>query len=360
MLNLLSPFTLLLGNLPTFVAAELTRLLHTDPALRVVGNAMGSDELSRQARLLQPGVVVVGESQLLGLEVLRRQYNGPVLLYTTQQPLPGMLREVARFGVYDYIKPAPAQNGPELMEWRRQVKRKVNAARPKPTAALPLTDGMRPVAAPLPPRGVVVIGGSTGGAPAVEHVLRLLPVDFPWAIIVAVHLPASFTDTLVERLRRVSALPVAAATKGSALEAGKVLVAPGGTNSIIKVGAMYPWLGWQTDFVSGTSLDVPSVDILMQSVARTVGRNVVGIVLTGLGHDGTSGARHIREQGGVVIAQDEASSAVFSMPKSVIEAGLANAVLPLHEVAGFVVRHVASRPLRHIGLFSATPQTLHS
>lgn len=360
MFTLPSSFTLLLGNLPTFAAAELTRLLHTDPALRVVGNTMGPDELVRETRRLQPGVVVVGESQLLELESLRRHYAGPVLLYTTQPPLPGMLREVARLGVYDYIMPAPAQKGAELMEWRRQVKRKVNAARPRPVVTKPLADVVRRTAAPLPPRGVVVIGGSTGGAPAVEQVLRRLPIDFPWAVVVAVHLPATFTNTLVERLRRAAVLPVAAAMKGSILEAGKVLVAPGGLNCVLQNGAKYPWLGWQTDFVTESSADVPSVDILMDSAARAVGRNVLGIILTGLGHDGTAGARRIREQGGTVVAQDEASSAMFSMPKSIIEAGLANAVLPLADIAGYVLRHVSARPLTRLGLFSATPQPMPS
>jgi two-component system chemotaxis response regulator CheB len=358
--NLATPFTLLLGNLPTCAAAELTRLLHTDPALRVVGNALAPDELIREARRLQPGVVILGETQLLGLESLRRHYSGPVLLYTTQKPLPGMLREVARLGVHEYIMPAPLQKGTELLEWRRQVKRKIQAARPRPVLTAPLAEVVRRTAAPLPPRGVVVIGGSTGGAPAVERVLRLLPLGFPWAVVVAVHLPASFTDTLVERLRRASVLPVAAATQGSVLEAGKVLVAPGGLNCVIETGARFPWMGWKTNFSSEASADVPSVDMLMHSAARAVGRNVLGIILTGLGHDGTVGARSIREQGGTVVAQDEASCAVFGMPKSVIEAGLASAVLPLADIAGYVLRHVSARPLSRLGLLSATPQPLQS
>ncbi|TGD80703.1 chemotaxis protein CheB [Hymenobacter wooponensis] len=354
MLNLSSTLTLLLGNLPTFVAAELTRLLHTDPTVRVVGTAVGSDDLARQARRLQPGLVIVGESQLLGLEQLRHHYSGPVLLYTTQPPLPGMLREVARLGVYDYLSAAPMHDGQRLAEWGRQAKRKVQAARPRPAVATPLADVARRTAAPLPPRGVVVIGGSTGGAQAVEEVLRALPVDFSWAVLVAVHLPASFTDTLVERLRRASVLPVTAASEAVTLEAGKVLVAPGGFNCIIKSIGNSPWLGWQVGFINETSLEIPSVDLLMQSAARVVGRNVVGVVLTGLGNDGTAGARAIREQGGVVVAQDEASSAVFGMPKSVIRAGQANAVLPLASIADFVLRHVLPRSGARLGFISAT------
>ena len=320
--------------------AVLSRLPLTDSSLELVGPAVGTAELPILARRLRPGVVVVSEDQLLGLEQLHQQYPVPVLLYSTRPPLPGMLRQVRKLGVYGYLPPAPA-NGPELWEWCRQAKSKLLAARPQPIVQRPV---VRHLAVPLPPRGLVVIWGSTGGGPAVEKVLAALPANFPWAILVAVHLPLHFTGPLVARLQRATALPVAAATSGSRLAAGRVLVAPGGHNLVVRPVMKGPWLGWQTDFVSETSLDVPSIDLLMQSAAQLTGRQVVGVVLTGLGYDGTAGARAIRQAGGTVVVQDEASSAVFSMPKSVIQAGQASAVLPLAEVATYLVRHV-QRPL---------------
>lgn len=354
-------FTILLGNLPTSVRTELMRLLHTDPELEVVGTAVTASELRATARRLQPGVVLVGEDQLLGLEQLQRYFPVPVLLYSMRPPLPAMLREVTRMGVYDYIPQLPV-NPAELPEWRNSVRRKLLAAKPR---LAPAVDARRVAlerrpAAPLPPRGVVVIGGSTGGAPAVEAVLRGLPPDFPWAVLVAVHLPELFTDTLVERLRRASSLPVTAAGSGLLLKAGHVLVAPGGRNLAVRAVTDSPWVGWQTDFVSETSLDVPSVDVLMHSAARVVGRNILGIVLTGFGQDGTAGARYIRQQGGIVIAQDEATSAVFGMPKAVIDAGLANAVLPLPAIADFVVRYVHTGPATRASRFSPLSQSVQA
>ncbi|RPD48518.1 hypothetical protein DNI29_07840 [Hymenobacter sediminis] len=331
--------------------AELTRLLHTDPELEVVGSVVAADELPRMARRLRPGVVIVTESELLGLEQLQRDYPVPVLLYSTHPPLAGMLREATRLGVYDYVTPLP-ESGLALAEWRLAVRRKLLAARPRKAAPEP-TSVLRRKAVPLPPRGVVVIGGSTGGAPAVEAVLRDLPKDFPWAVVVAVHLPELFTDTLVERLRKVSALPVMAATAGSRLEAGRVLVAPGGRNLVVQPVAATPWVEWQTNFGNEAGPDVPSVDVLMHSVVRALGRHVLGVVLTGFGQDGTAGATFIRQQGGVVVAQDEATSAVFGMPKSVIQAGQADAVLPLNAIADFVVRHVQSTPVARFNRFSS-------
>ncbi|MET4106267.1 chemotaxis protein CheB [Hymenobacter sp. UYP22] len=334
---------MLLGNLSSSVQTVLTRLLRAAPELAVVGNAASADELPTLARRLRPGVVVVTEDQLSGLERLQQQFPVPVLLYSARAPLPGMLREAARLGVYDYITPAPTAAA-ELIEWGRQLRRKLLAVRPRPLQMGPpkiLVPRVRVM--PLPPQGIVVIGGSTGGAPATEVLLRTLPVDFPWAVVVAVHLPVHFTDTLVERLRRASQLPVAAAGSGSRLEAGRVLVAPGGRNLLVQPVTGSPWLGWETEFTSEASLDVPSVDLLMQSAARLAGRNVVGVVLTGLGHDGTLGAQAIRRAGGTVIVQDEASSAVFAMPKSVIQAGLATEVQPLASMAAVLTRYVPTR-----------------
>ncbi|WP_221766242.1 chemotaxis protein CheB [Hymenobacter metallilatus] len=333
---------MLLGQLPTFVRAALTRLLSATSGLEVVGTAGSATELPVLARRLRPGMVVVTEAELFGLEQLQRQFPVPVLLYCASTPLPGMLREAARLGVYDYFTAAPA-TAPELTEWNFQLRRKLLAAQPRPVAAPALASSRsRPI--PLPPRGIVLIGGSTGGAPAVEAILRAIPETFPWAIVVAVHLPAHFTDTLVERLRRTTALPVEAAASGSRLAAGRVLVAPGGHNLVVQPITNSPWLGWQTNFVSEASLDVPSVDILMQSAARLAGRQVIGVVLTGLGQDGTAGARAIRAAGGTVLVQDEASSAVFGMPKSVIEAGLASEIHPLMDIAAALVKQVQPRP----------------
>jgi two-component system, chemotaxis family, protein-glutamate methylesterase/glutaminase len=340
---LVTPFTLVLGSLSASVRTVLTRLLHATPDVAVVGTAASVGELPLLARRLRPGVVLVSEDQLSGLEQLQQQFKVPVLLYSTQPPLPGMLREVARLGVYDYITSVPTA-ATELADWTRQLRRKLLAVRPRPALTVPPGGIARPARVlPLPPQGIVVIGGSTGGAPAVEALLRTLPADFPWAIVVAVHLPGHFTDSLVSRLRRAGRLPVAAAGNGSRLEAGHVLVAPGGRNLIVQPVTGSPWLGWETAFVSEASLDVPSVDILMQSAARLAGRSVVGVVLTGLGHDGTVGARAVRQTGGTVLVQDEATSAVFSMPNSVIQAGLASGVYPLPDLGAALVTHVQLR-----------------
>ncbi|UYZ64441.1 CheB methylesterase domain-containing protein [Hymenobacter weizhouensis] len=328
----------MLGSFPAPLRQELTRLLNSEPTLWVVGAAATPDELPALAQRLRPGMVIVPESQLLLLPELRRRCPVPVLVYRSS-PIPaGVPWEAFGLGVSDYLPPRPAAPA-ALAEWHRDVKRKVQAARP---ASRPDAAALRHPAVPLSPPGLVVVGGSTGGAPAVEVVLRQLPLDFPWAILVAVHLPAQFTATLVERLRRATSLTVEAAASGTRLQAGRVLVAPGGCNLVVQPTRNSPWPGWQTEVLGETSLDVPSVDMLMASAARAAGRQVLGVVLTGLGTDGTQGAQAIRQQGGTVVAQDEATSQVFGMPKAVIQAGHASVVLPLPAIAGYVVQHTRS------------------
>jgi two-component system chemotaxis response regulator CheB len=298
-----APFTVLLGNLPTTGRLALKRLLEQQPRLCVV-------------------------------EALSRQMIVPVLLYCEAAPLTGMLREASRWGVTDFISANTSAS-----EWGREVLRKVWAAFPLPTSPLEVVSRVGTV--PGLPGGVVVIGGSTGGTTAVESLVRALPATLACAVIVAVHLPASFLDSFVKRLARASALPVVAGWAGTLLEPGRIVVAPGGRNVLVRRATNSPWQCWQLDIATEASPsgDEPSIDILMRSVARTVGPNVLGVVLTGMGRDGTLGAQAIRQHGGTVLVQDKTSSVVFSMPNSVIQAGWANAVLPLADLPNAITLH---------------------
>ncbi|QDA62322.1 chemotaxis protein CheB [Hymenobacter jejuensis] len=345
--HLTSPFTILLGNLPVFVRLELTKLLRAQTDLQVTGVAGNATELVTMARRLRPGLVVIGEEQLLDLEQLARQYAVPVLIYSATTLLGGALREAARWHVYDVIKPLLPANDPGYSDWRRELLRKIRAAKPQLIAATQAVVARRAQVTALP-NSIVLIGASTGGSAAVEALIRSFPASISCAVIIAVHLPAHFTLSLVERLSKVTTLPIAVAHTGTRLEAGKILVAPGGYNITVRPVSDSPWQAWETaltsEYVSG--YDEPSINLLMQSAAATAGRKVLGVVLTGLGQDGTLGALSIRQHGGTVLAQNEATSAVFGMPKSVIEAGYANAVLPLSEIAEFIQRFSAALRLK--------------
>lgn len=340
-----SSVTVLLGHLPTVGRLALVRLLEAQTGVRVVSVGEKPAELVAMARRLRPALLIVSDVQVRALELLSHYVVLPVVLYCEAVPLAGMLRETKRWGVVDFILPSRGNT-----DWAKDVLRKVRQQLPQVVAPAPLPTRLPEV--PGLPGGVVVIGGSTGSTLAVEQLVRELPATLPCAVVVAVHLPGSFLDSFVKRLARVAALPVVAGWPGTQLEPGQIVVAPGGHNLIIRATPNSPWQSWQTDFSSEYSptSDQPSIDILMRSVARAVGRNVVGVVLTGLGRDGTLGAQVVRQHGGTVLVQDEASSMVFSMPKSVIQAGWANTVLPLTDLPAAIVRHTS-----HFRRVSARP-----
>jgi len=310
--------------------------MQNQPGIQVLSADTSTEELTVVARRLRPDLLIVADDQLSALESLARQFPVPILLYTSTALLQGVLRQTARWGVLSAIGSLPITEA-ALVLWQAEVLRKIRSLLPQSSLPRVAKLGAKTRTLALP-RGIVVIGASTGGVKAVEQLVSSLVPALGWAVVVAVHLPAHFTRAFVGRLQRATLLPVEAATEGSRLEAGKITVVPGERNMTVQVGFVGAWPIWQLVSTQEPSpcLDTPSIDLLMCSAVQVAGAQVVGAVLTGLGHDGTLGARAIRQRGGVVVAQDKATSAVFSMPDSVIKAGYANAVVPLPNIAAYL------------------------
>ena len=176
---------------------------------------------------------------------------------------------------------------------------------------------------------LVVIGASTGGPVAIQRVLSSLPPDYPLPVLVAVHMPAEFTSTFAERLDSVCRVSVSQAADGDSLLPGRVLVAPGGRQVLVEQRGPRLQVSIRP---GGDQLYKPSVDIMFGSAARSIGGSVLAVILTGMGADGTEGARLLKERGAVVWSQDQASSVVYGMPLSVVKAGHSDRVLPLTEI----------------------------
>jgi len=324
------PFTVLLGELPALVRLELMRILQAQPDCLLVGSACNADELVVLALSFRPALVILGEQSLPDLERLHQQHACPVLLYATSTPLNGVMREAARWGLYGYI--TPLRLGAE-QAFRLAVLQQLRAAPAAPRVAAYVKPFRHIVSAQ--PKSLIVIGASTGGTAAVEQLVQALQPALPYTLLIAVHLPSHFTASFAKRLQRLTTLPVKIGSAGMPVEEGHIIIAPGGQNMVLKPVQRGPWQVWQIGFSSKAPLssDDPSIDMLMHSAAKVAGPQVLGIVLTGLGNDGTLGAQSIRARGGRVIAQSQDSAAVFSMPGSVIRAGHANAILPLDKIA---------------------------
>lgn len=188
---------------------------------------------------------------------------------------------------------------------------------------------------------LVVLGSSTGGPKAVADVLHALPKDFPVPICVTQHMSEGFTRTFAERLDRISHLTVREAIGGDILLPSTVWVAPGGRH--MEVARDGPRLVTRLTHGPLENSCRPAVDPLFRSAANALGDGALAVILTGMGLDGLEGARTLKRCGATVLAQDENTSVVWGMPGAVADAGLADQVLPLGEVASAVMRTVIAR-----------------
>jgi two-component system chemotaxis response regulator CheB len=205
-------------------------------------------------------------------------------------------------------------------------------AKPRPTA----TGAPRTIE-------VVAIGASTGGPNALAEVLPKIPAGFPVPILIVQHMPPLFTELLASRLNASCPLHVAQATDGALVRPGDVWIAPGDFHmTVARSGAsrvLRLHKGPPENFCR------PAVDVMFRSVAEAYGSSALAVVMTGMGKDGAAGAAAIRKAGGPIFAQDEPTSVVYGMPKAVVDAELADQVLPLSEIAAAITAAVKPRRL---------------
>ncbi len=188
---------------------------------------------------------------------------------------------------------------------------------------------------------VVVIGSSTGGPDALSKLLPALPPDFPLPVLVTQHMPPVFTKQFADRLDGKCHLHVSEAAQGDLIEPGRVLIAPGDWH--LRVGGRASAPRVELDQAPQENFCRPAVDVLFRSAAQVFGRNVLAVVLTGMGSDGALGVVEIARAGGEAIAQDEETSVVWGMPGAVAATGMASQVLPLDLIAPTVISKCVRR-----------------
>ncbi len=180
-------------------------------------------------------------------------------------------------------------------------------------------------------RDYVAIGVSTGGPPAVQKVLAALPADFPASILIAQHMPGTFTGPFAKRLDSVSKIHVKEAENGDRLQKGVAYVAPGGKHLRVDMKGAAPQI-----FVVGEPAEAlykPSATVLFESLAQNLGRRTLGVIMTGMGSDGCIGMQALKNKNAYVLAQSEASCVVYGMPKAVIDANLADEIVDIDNLA---------------------------
>jgi two-component system chemotaxis response regulator CheB len=219
-----------------------------------------------------------------------------------------------------------AETNPAQLRARRARRAEVQPTRERPQKA-EVQEG----------KSIVVIGASTGGPGIVSEIMSRLPADLPAGVVIVQHMPEGFTKSFAERLNGVSKIPVREAKEGDAVMAGAALLAPGDYHMMVK-----PTRRIELNKSPKRFGVRPAINMAMVSASEVYGSRTVGVLLTGMGHDGAFGMKMIKRRGGRTAGQDEASSVVFGMAKAAVEMDAVDKLLPADMIADEIVRMVRS------------------
>lgn len=341
------------------VSAELAN----DPALEVVGAAANGRIALSMMSQVNPDVVIldVEMPELDGLATLKELRKSwprvPVIMFSalTERGAEATLDALALGATAYFTKPTKTGESEaalavirvQLAPMVKAIGTKVLAQKTAQAPASPpaITPSVAPVATPTSPVRratvpieVLAIGASTGGPNALADLFESLAAPLPVPILIVQHMPPMFTRLLAERLSAKYAIPVKEAVAGTRLEPGVAWIAPGDFHmTVCRMGLQ---VILQLNQEPPENSCRPAVDVLFRSVAKTYGAATLAVVLTGMGQDGLRGCELVREAGGQILAQDEATSVVWGMPGHVARAGLADRVLPLCSIGEEIVRRV--------------------
>ena len=326
-----------------YVRKVVREMLSRSPFLEVVGVARDGEEALELVEQLRPDVVTLDLNMPRsdGLEFLRKQMARrplPVIVLSIASESGELVMQALDAGAVDVVQKPTALAIDKVFEIAAELVAKVKAAA---TASIGHLTDVRAtplrVAAAAPRAGIgktdiVVIGVSTGGPHALKRLIPELPPDFPVPVGIVLHMPVGYTEPFARSLAAVSRIDVAEAREGDAFRAGLALVAPAGHHLSLTRQPN----GTATARLSLRPLDTPhrpAVDVLFQSAAEAYGARTLGVVLTGMGSDGTAGAAWVKAQGGRVFTEAEETCVVYGMPRSVTEAGLSDRVVSLDKMA---------------------------
>ena len=345
---------LLIVDDSALVREILAKGLAQDPGIEVVGAAADPYMARDKILELRPDVLTldVEMPKMDGVEFLRKlmpQYPIPVVMVSalTEQGKQITL-DALDAGAVDFVTKPRADLSSGLKAMLTELATKVKIAstanvsqwKHKRESGVVASTVSKPKALAESTDKVIAIGASTGGTEAIREVITKFPATAPGVVIVQ-HMPAGFTKMFAERMNALSQMEVKEAEDGDRIVNGRILIAPGGMQMrVIRAGGQYKVEVKQGPLVNG---HCPSVEVMMNAVAEYVGRNAVGVMLTGMGKDGAEGMKRMRDAGARCIAQDEATSVVFGMPKEAFACGGAERLIPLGDIAGAVLQLLSGR-----------------
>jgi two-component system chemotaxis response regulator CheB len=317
-----------------FMRGVLPPKIESDPRFKVVGTAVDGKDAVEKTLALQPDVVTLDIDMpvMNGLdalkEIVRQSPAAVIMLSARTEQGAAITLEALSLGAVDFI---PKSRGVDrihdkLLAAVEAKTQKARLATPRPAAAVRSTAPPRSVAGGRVTAKICIIGSSTGGPQALQAVLSQLPENLPVPVVIAQHMPPNFTRALAQRLNDTCRPKVVEAEDGMALTKGTVYISPGGMQTRVTASEI------KISPDQGESLYKPSVDVLAESARGAFGKNVLGVMLTGMGADGAAEFAKLRKLGGYNISQDQASCVVYGMPRSLVEQGGADEVLPLDQL----------------------------
>ena len=339
------PIRIVVGEDSPLIRTMIVEALESDSEIAVVGKCPDGRAVLKSVAELKPDCITLDLDmpRMNGLETLRyimSEWPTPVVIVSGYTAAGADLALTClEYGAVDFITKTCGGNRFPADELVAKVKGASGVDVRRIRFAPPGIDigAKRRRACASSLGSVVVIGASTGGPQALMDIIPRLPADLPAGVVIVQHMPPNFTTSLAERLDARSQIEVREAIEGDAILPGRALVVPGGMHLFLEEREGFPCvmlLGKNT--LQRTAC--PSIDFTMTSFAPIFRERLIGVVLTGMGRDGSAGSAAIRRYGGTVLCQDKETSLIFGMPGSAIADGLANAVCPLDGIADAVAR----------------------
>lgn len=349
----MSKIKVLIVDDSAFMRRAIRKMIESDPELEVIGTARDGVEGVEMSMELKPDVITIDIEMprmngLEATELIMEKNPTPILMVSslTSEGAKATFDALDK-GAVDYISKNLVTSALDLMKIETELIGKIKAVAREKRRIARLKKTFRQQRVVIPPRksfatqkvAFVAVGASTGGPRAIQSILSNLPENLPTPFVIAIHMPKAFTATFAERLNRLCNLNVKEAENGESIKSGYIFLTPGGHQTKIKKRGVVDFF-LEVNDEPGGSIYKPSIDITMISVSECYPGRSLGVILTGMGSDGVKGMRSIKSRGGKTIVQSEETCTVYGMPKAVIEAGFADKVVPLENMAAEIVNMI--------------------
>lgn len=319
--------------------------INSDPALEVIDKAKNGKEALEKIFSLKPDVVTLDINLPLidGIsvleEVMKKQPTRIVMLSAYTREGTSATMRALELGAIDFITKPSGEISLDIYKLKDEIASKIKLAAKVNLDKFPPVKALHPPKEKAAARKLVVIGASTGGPKAVLDIMQAIPDGLPAAFLIIQHMPKGFTLSFAERLSWQGEIKTKEAEDGDIILPNKGFVAPAGYHMVLEKAQNGVLIRLNQEPL--VNFVRPSIDVTMGSAVEIFGRNIIGVILSGMGKDGLEGCRKIKEKGATVIIQDEETSVVWGMPKSVYDAALADKVLPISKIAEAITREIS-------------------